>query len=85
VRAWLRGSQVGDGAHPAHACCGPGFRTQYANQCQVGPQACAGIPLDDQYTRHNGGSNLAFTDGHVKWFKAQTLATYQGTYDDGNP
>ena len=24
--------------------------------------------MDDKYTAHNGGSNLGFIDGHVKWF-----------------
>jgi prepilin-type N-terminal cleavage/methylation domain-containing protein/prepilin-type processing-associated H-X9-DG protein len=25
--------------------------------------------MNDSYTRHNGGSNVLFLDGHVKWFK----------------
>jgi len=38
---------------------------------------CRGlIPPADQlpkYTRHSGGSNIGFLDGHVKWFKAENI------------
>jgi len=32
----------------------------------------------DDNTRHNGGSNIAFIDGHVKWMNAQSIGTSQG-------
>jgi prepilin-type N-terminal cleavage/methylation domain-containing protein/prepilin-type processing-associated H-X9-DG protein len=33
------------------------------------PGACAGMPnnMTDDYTRHNGGGNMAYWDGHVKF------------------
>jgi prepilin-type N-terminal cleavage/methylation domain-containing protein/prepilin-type processing-associated H-X9-DG protein len=30
---------------------------------------------DEDLTIHNGGSNLAFADGHVKWYAAQNIKT----------
>lgn len=37
-----------------------------------------GGPLEpgDQYTRHHGGSNIGFLDGHVKWTRWQNIAIY---------
>lgn len=32
----------------------------------------------DKFTRHNGGSNLCFCDGHAKWLSALTIAGGQG-------
>ncbi|HET6383886.1 MAG TPA: DUF1559 domain-containing protein [Armatimonadota bacterium] len=26
---------------------------------------------DDEWTRHSGGNNIAFADGHAKWYKAE--------------
>jgi len=44
-----------------------------SNVCNV-PGGCAGMDngtggMNDDYTRHNGGSNVAFIDGHSKWVK----------------
>lgn len=41
--------------------------------CQLPNGGCGGMPgnMNDQYTRHNGGSNVQFLDGHVKWVKWQ--------------
>jgi prepilin-type N-terminal cleavage/methylation domain-containing protein/prepilin-type processing-associated H-X9-DG protein len=46
------------------------------------PYACAGCGkgvdvtgMRDDYTRHLGGSNIAFVDGHVKWFRWDRLRT----------
>jgi prepilin-type N-terminal cleavage/methylation domain-containing protein/prepilin-type processing-associated H-X9-DG protein len=35
------------------------------------PGGCGNFPnnMDDTHTRHNGGSNVLFLDGHVKWVK----------------
>jgi prepilin-type N-terminal cleavage/methylation domain-containing protein/prepilin-type processing-associated H-X9-DG protein len=30
----------------------------------------------EQYTRHNGGSNIGFFDGHCKWRKAEACVNY---------
>ncbi len=30
----------------------------------------------DSVARHNGGENLAFADGHVKWFKNENIKAY---------
>jgi prepilin-type N-terminal cleavage/methylation domain-containing protein/prepilin-type processing-associated H-X9-DG protein len=32
----------------------------------------------DEATLHNGGSNLAFADGHAKWFRAPNIKTITG-------
>ncbi len=51
-----------------------------ANRTQVrlpwgdGP-ATAAAP-DDNMTRHQGGSNVGYLDGHVKWVRWQNLAIY---------
>jgi prepilin-type N-terminal cleavage/methylation domain-containing protein/prepilin-type processing-associated H-X9-DG protein len=39
---------------------------------------------NDDYTRHGGGSNIAFLDGHVKWMPAR-LITYSRLMGDGYP
>jgi prepilin-type processing-associated H-X9-DG protein len=31
----------------------------------------------DRYSAHNGGSNIGFADGHVKWFAAQNIRTVE--------
>jgi prepilin-type processing-associated H-X9-DG protein len=28
---------------------------------------------DDMCARHNGGGNIAFADGHAKWYKSQMI------------
>ena len=35
-------------------------------------------PTNDAWTLHNGGSNLAFGDGHVKWFRSSNCRTTTG-------
>jgi prepilin-type N-terminal cleavage/methylation domain-containing protein/prepilin-type processing-associated H-X9-DG protein len=42
--------------------------------------------LWDQGTRHGGGINVAYVDGHVKWHKLESQALRYGafTYDDAN-
>lgn len=38
---------------------------------------CSGAPptpaQQDQFTRHNGGSNIAFMDDRVKWYTAMNI------------
>jgi len=43
------------------------------NVCDL-PGGCAGMDngtggMNDDYTRHSGGSNVAYLDGHVKFQK----------------
>jgi prepilin-type processing-associated H-X9-DG protein len=40
-------------------------------------------PANDSITRHHGGSNVCFLDGHAKWMRWQQLAVLHGT--DGTP
>ena len=56
-------------------CCGlmnNGWRIGYAAVCAAG---CNPDRRTDSNTRHNGGSNVMFMDGHVKWFNARTCVT----------
>ena len=45
-----------------------GWRVGYANVCAA---ACNPDRRIDDNTRHNGGSNVCFVDGHVKFYSAQ--------------
>jgi prepilin-type N-terminal cleavage/methylation domain-containing protein/prepilin-type processing-associated H-X9-DG protein len=44
----------------------------YANTCHAMPAGCGQgkAGWKEENTRHNGGSNIAFVDGHVKWMSA---------------
>ncbi|MGQ9733133.1 MAG: prepilin-type N-terminal cleavage/methylation domain-containing protein [Candidatus Zipacnadales bacterium] len=56
-------------------CCGlinNGARIGYANVCAA---ACNPDRMIDQNTRHNGGSNVAFMDGHAKFVNARSCIT----------
>jgi prepilin-type N-terminal cleavage/methylation domain-containing protein/prepilin-type processing-associated H-X9-DG protein len=49
------------------------------NVCDVPNGGCGGMDagtsgMSDDYTRHNGGSNVAYMDGHVKFVKWQNAA-----------
>jgi prepilin-type processing-associated H-X9-DG protein len=46
----------------------------------VGGVCCAGgwNAEADRYTLHNGGSNLAFADGHAKFLTGPAIKTIQG-------
>jgi prepilin-type processing-associated H-X9-DG protein len=35
-----------------------------------------------KYTRHNGGSNIGFLDGHAKWFTAGRIIANSPGYGD---
>lgn len=66
---------MGDGAHMfggrgtfvfADACCDSptlGWKDGNLNGIDAG----TGQPTTDSASRHNGGSNIAYVDGHVKW------------------
>ena len=50
-------------------------KVAYANVCGAG---CNPDRRTYANTRHNGGSNIAFVDGHVKWYSAETIAAQWG-------
>jgi prepilin-type N-terminal cleavage/methylation domain-containing protein/prepilin-type processing-associated H-X9-DG protein len=47
-----------------------GWTVGWANVCEA---KCNADRQVDAYTRHNGGSNVSFCDGHAKWMAAQTV------------
>jgi len=48
-----------------------------ARNPQIGPPYGTGtLTPGDNLTRHSGGSNLGFLDGHVKWMRWQQLAVW---------
>jgi prepilin-type N-terminal cleavage/methylation domain-containing protein/prepilin-type processing-associated H-X9-DG protein len=49
-----------------------GERLGWANVCAAGCNADRQI---DANTRHNGGSNCGFLDGHAKWYNARTCVS----------
>ena len=49
-----------------------GWTIAYANTCQA---ACLPDRRADTNTRHNGGSNICYADGHVKWMSAGGIGT----------
>jgi len=62
-------------------------RIAYANVCAAG---CNADRQTEQNTRHNGGSNVGFLDGHVKFYSAGAIRQgwtsdwYQGCGSWGN-
>jgi prepilin-type N-terminal cleavage/methylation domain-containing protein/prepilin-type processing-associated H-X9-DG protein len=81
--AHIAGVSLGQMRQPAELCSlgdgyhwvlndGPqGWVHAYANTCGAGCNAAVRV---DSNTRHNGGSNVGFADGHVKWLAAMTIA-----------
>ena len=59
---------LGDGAG-TRGYCGPNRATACQGRWGRGSDTQAHI---DQFQRHNGGTNLAFVDGHVKWLASPT-------------
>jgi len=55
---------IGDAQH----CWGGGDAIPYANTCCDTTRPTTGNP-----SRHNGGENLAFVDGHVKWMQSEAI------------
>ena len=53
----------------------------YANVCAA---HCNPDRQVDKNTRHNGGSNIAFIDGHVKWLSAGAIMRSENLYWDAN-
>jgi prepilin-type processing-associated H-X9-DG protein len=52
----------------------------WANTCNLIPGGCGqgAVGETEDNTRHNGGSNLGFMDGHAKWRKAQDIVASNG-------
>jgi len=83
---------LGDSAH----MWGGAGAMIFSNRCCDG-QGTTGAPLDgllsdgtptpDDFSRHNGGENYAFLDGHAKWLSSHTvLGNWRGYfYPDQTP
>ncbi len=56
-------------------------RTAWANFCGAPCTPSAQVP---ENTRHNGGENVAFADGHAKWLPATTIWTQQHRLASGD-
>jgi prepilin-type processing-associated H-X9-DG protein len=52
----------------------------FTQACGLSPEAHAKLLTDKQYrktfTRHSGGSNVGFLDGHAKWYSSDYLLTH---------
>ena len=68
---------LGDAAHMwggkgtfcwANSCCDGGGSWSYIDAPLDG--LFHGAPSGDEWSRHNGGENLAFCDGHAKWSRS---------------
>jgi len=50
----------------------------WSQQCGAGGDFTTNPEVRERLTRHEGGSNIAFVDGHVKWLSvAEMLAAYE--------
>jgi prepilin-type N-terminal cleavage/methylation domain-containing protein/prepilin-type processing-associated H-X9-DG protein len=53
------------------------YKIAYAERCGWEGTPCQeNNVVNPDNTRHNGGSNVAYVDGHVKWQNASTLARF---------
>ena len=77
---------LGDGAHMyggsgtfvfANRCCDSNIGWQDGSL--DGTDSSTGQPSPDDYGRHNGGSNIAFVDGHAKWLSDRDMLGRIGT------
>ena len=60
-------------SHPAGCPFGPcGGNPTYAQALQR-----IGADSSDDVARHNGGANVAFADGHVKWFRNEQIKAHE--------
>ena len=71
---------IGDSSHEAETWCGPQQKVQFANTCSHN----CGASQTVKETRHNGGSNLSFMDGHASWYNYREIRAKQPTWDDGD-
>lgn len=67
---------------PDSACYADWDNCSWSQECGLNAQAQLQFFTDpnfrQQHTRHMGGSNVGFLDGHAKWFPAETII-FQGT------
>lgn len=88
--AWRNTAALGEVKRPAEAfligdasgvdLCWRIWKLSWAEVCGWELANCGDITLWDNpdYTRHNGGSNIAFVDGHVKWLAAKSIVQLDG-------
>ncbi|MEN6403840.1 MAG: DUF1559 domain-containing protein [Armatimonadia bacterium] len=70
---------ISDARHWAIGSCYPGNVAYPSIGSGYSPcGAAAQANWTDAHTRHNGGSNIGFADGHAKWLSASTIIG-QGT------
>jgi prepilin-type N-terminal cleavage/methylation domain-containing protein/prepilin-type processing-associated H-X9-DG protein len=74
-----------DGYYNAHCCNGTGESTC----CQVTDDQTTQWMTDAnwrrEHTRHMGGSNLGFADGHAKWMASEALLSGMPPFNKGTP
>jgi len=63
-----------DARHWAAPACWPGNVAYPSYNAGYNPCGAANQPnWTDAHTRHNGGTNIGFVDGHAKWWKAENI------------
>ncbi|MHB8995659.1 MAG: prepilin-type N-terminal cleavage/methylation domain-containing protein [Armatimonadota bacterium] len=70
---------IGDAAHWAGGCGLPGYAWAAQEKSSAAPcNALQPSRQGENFTRHNGGSNLCYCDGHAKWQSAMAIQGGQG-------
>jgi prepilin-type N-terminal cleavage/methylation domain-containing protein/prepilin-type processing-associated H-X9-DG protein len=70
---------LGDCGHWAGGCGYNGWAWAAQEKSTAAPcNANQASRQGDNFTRHNGGSNLCFCDGHAKWMAGMAIAGGQG-------
>jgi len=76
IRSPASCAALGDASHWfGNGCGGRSFAWASVNRRPAGNPCNASQTVNwvDDCTRHNGGSNIAFADGHAKWLAAQSI------------
>jgi prepilin-type N-terminal cleavage/methylation domain-containing protein/prepilin-type processing-associated H-X9-DG protein len=91
VIAWPDACRTGCGPYePAAGCCSADWiNCSWSQDCGIDWQLkqafYTGIPEEaKKFTRHLGGSNLGFADGHAKWMSAGAIISASPTIFDTN-
>ena len=53
----------------------------WSQQCGAGGDFATNAEVRKRFARHEGGSNIAFVDGHVKWMSVEEILA---AYEAGN-